>query len=102
MILDLPDRTALEEHLRGDPFFSADLFESVTVWSTRQVLPERKPGALDREIAAACIPAVPASTTVEAILAAPAAAAAAESLPLTSAPLRPTLGRLVVMSGGPD
>jgi len=46
MVLDLPDRAALDAHMRGDPFFSADLFESVTVWQTRQVFPEQMPGAL--------------------------------------------------------
>jgi len=53
MILDLPDRAALHEHMRGDPFFGADLFESVTVWATRQVVPERDPGALALELQAA-------------------------------------------------
>lgn len=53
MILDLPDRAALDAHLRGDPFFGADLFESVTVWATRQVVPEREPGGLSRELQAA-------------------------------------------------
>lgn len=53
MVLDLPDRTALDTHMRGDPFFGADLFESVTIWSTRQVIPEREPGALARELQAA-------------------------------------------------
>lgn len=53
MILDLPDRAALDSHMRGDPFFSADLFESVTVWTTRQVMPEREPGALALELQAA-------------------------------------------------
>ena len=51
MILSLPDRAALELHMRGDPFFSADLFESVGVWSSRQVVPESAPGALQAELA---------------------------------------------------
>lgn len=50
MVLELPDRAALDAHMQADPFFSADLFESVTVWSTRQVMPEREPGALEREL----------------------------------------------------
>lgn len=53
MILDLPNRAALDAHMAGDPFFGGDLFESVTVWATRQVLPEREPGALAREVDAA-------------------------------------------------
>ena len=50
MILDLPNRSALERHMRGDPFFSADLFETVTIWSSRRVIPEATPGALRAEL----------------------------------------------------
>lgn len=50
MILDLPDRAALERHMRDDPFFSADLFETVTIWSSRQVIPEATSGALRAEL----------------------------------------------------
>jgi uncharacterized protein YciI len=50
MILSLPDRAALDRHMKGDPFFGADLFETVTVWESRQVLPERIPGALLAEL----------------------------------------------------
>lgn len=53
MILRLPDRAALDAHMQGDPFFAADLFESVSIWATRQVMPEAEPGALDRELEAA-------------------------------------------------
>lgn len=49
MILDLPSREALEAHMQGDPFFSEGLFETVIIWATRQVMPEREPGALSRE-----------------------------------------------------
>lgn len=57
MILDLPDRAALQAHMDVDPFFGADLFESVTVWQTRQVIPETQPGGLERELAAAVVAA---------------------------------------------
>jgi uncharacterized protein YciI len=50
MILDVPDRAALDAHIAGDPFFSSDLFESVTVWASRQVLPERGAGGLRAEM----------------------------------------------------
>lgn len=53
MILDLPDRAALDAHMQSDPFFGADLFASVTIWASRQVVPELKPGGLERELAAA-------------------------------------------------
>lgn len=51
MILSLPDRAALDQHLLGDPFFNADLFESVTIWSSKQVVPELTPNALQSELA---------------------------------------------------
>jgi hypothetical protein len=50
MILDLPDRAALDAHMRADPFFSAGLFESVTIWTSQQVVPETAPGGLRAEI----------------------------------------------------
>ena len=50
MILRAADRAQLDEHLRGDPFFAADLFASVTVWASRQVFPETVAGALDKEL----------------------------------------------------
>jgi uncharacterized protein len=53
MILELPDRAALDAHMEGDPFFGAGLFESVSIWSTRQVMPEAESGALARELSAA-------------------------------------------------
>ena len=53
MILDLPDRAALRAHMEGDPYFGADLFESVKIWATRQVMPETQPGGLERELTAA-------------------------------------------------
>jgi uncharacterized protein len=53
MIVDLPDRAALDGHLREDPFFSSGLFQTVNVWNSQQVVPEREPGALMRELKAA-------------------------------------------------
>jgi len=50
MIVRAESRAELEQHMRGDPFFNADLFESVTIWTTRQVLPETTAGALRAEI----------------------------------------------------
>lgn len=49
MIISAADRAALQRHMDGDPFFASGLFESVTVWTSRQVLPEVVPGALARE-----------------------------------------------------
>jgi len=50
MILDLPDRSALDAHLAADPFFGCGLFQFVQVWQTSQVVPESACGALSREI----------------------------------------------------
>jgi len=36
--------------MQGDPYFSADLFESVTIWASRQVIPETIPGSLGTEV----------------------------------------------------
>jgi len=51
MIVSVADRAALDLHMRADPFFAADLFETITVWASRQVVPEREPGALQVELA---------------------------------------------------
>jgi hypothetical protein len=53
MILELPDRAALDRHMAADPFFSAGLFYVVNVWQSQQVVPEASPGALARELATA-------------------------------------------------
>ena len=50
MILDMPDRAALDEHMRRDPYFRDEVFASVTVWATRQVVPDVTPGALAAEL----------------------------------------------------
>ena len=50
MILDLPDRAALEAHLAADPFFSSGLFQTVQVWQSAQIVPEATPGALRAEL----------------------------------------------------
>jgi len=50
MIISAPDRAGLERHMQGDPYFGADLFESVTIWASRQVIPETVPGALRNEL----------------------------------------------------
>jgi uncharacterized protein YciI len=50
MILDLPDRAALDAHLAADPFFGCGLFQVVQVWQTGQIVPETTPGALRAEL----------------------------------------------------
>jgi uncharacterized protein YciI len=50
MILELPDRAALDAHMAADPFFRSGLFQQVHVWQTSQIVPERAPGRLRDEI----------------------------------------------------
>jgi len=50
IVLSLPDRTALERYMDEDPYFRCDLFESITVWPSRQVIPETSPGSLAGEL----------------------------------------------------
>ncbi|MBP7669923.1 MAG: YciI family protein [Ferrovibrio sp.] len=51
MILDFPDRAALDKHLAQDPYFREPVFESVQIHETRWIVPEMQPGALAAEIA---------------------------------------------------
>lgn len=51
IVLTLPDRAALDDYLRSDPYFRDQVFASVTIWPTRQVAPESERGALAAELA---------------------------------------------------
>ena len=48
-VFDLPDRAALEAYLAGDPYFNPGIFESVEIWESRWMAPEREPGFLAAE-----------------------------------------------------
>ncbi|HEX8064514.1 MAG TPA: YciI family protein [Allosphingosinicella sp.] len=48
-IFDLPDRAALDAYLGGDPYFNPGIFESVEIWESRWMVPEREPGFLAAE-----------------------------------------------------
>ena len=50
IVLSLPDRGALERYMNEDPYFRCDLFESITVWPSRQVIPQTTPGLLATEL----------------------------------------------------
>jgi uncharacterized protein YciI len=50
MVMDFPDRPALDAYLAGDPYFQSGMFASVAVWPSRQIFPEVVPGALQREL----------------------------------------------------
>jgi uncharacterized protein len=50
IVLSLPDRAALDAYMSGDPYFRDNVFASVTVWPSRQVIPEAQPGLLAAEL----------------------------------------------------
>jgi len=51
MVLDLPDRAALDAHMAKDPYFREPVFETVEIFQTRQIVPETVPGSLEAELA---------------------------------------------------
>ncbi len=51
MILDLPDRAALEGFLAEEPYSRSKLYEAMIIRRTRRVVPEVEPGALADELA---------------------------------------------------
>jgi uncharacterized protein YciI len=52
MVLDLPDRAALDAHMAHDPYFAdGGIFGSVEIFESRQIVPELVPGSLDAELA---------------------------------------------------
>lgn len=52
-VFDVPDRAALDAYLAGDPYFDPGIFESVEIWESRWMVPEREPGFLAAEAARA-------------------------------------------------
>ncbi|HEX2764790.1 MAG TPA: YciI family protein [Allosphingosinicella sp.] len=48
-IFDLMDRASLDAYLAGDPYFDPGIFESVEIWESRWMVPEREPGFLAAE-----------------------------------------------------
>jgi uncharacterized protein YciI len=48
-VFDLPDRAALDAYLALDPYFNPGIFESVEIWESRWMVPEREPGFLAAE-----------------------------------------------------
>ena len=51
MVLDLPDRAALDAHMARDPYFVQGIFGSVEIFESRQIVPEVTPGSLEAELA---------------------------------------------------
>jgi uncharacterized protein len=50
LVMSFASRAALDEYVSGDPYFRDEVFASVTIWPSRQVVPETTPGALAAEI----------------------------------------------------
>ena len=48
-VFDVPDRAALDAYLAGDPYFRESIFESIQIWESRWIVPEREPGFLQAE-----------------------------------------------------
>ena len=48
-VFDVPDRAALDSYLADDPYFNPGIFESVEIWESRWMVPEREPGFLAAE-----------------------------------------------------
>lgn len=51
VVLDLPDRAAVDAFLTSEPYARAGLFGEVEVVRLRQMLPESRPGLLEDELA---------------------------------------------------
>ncbi len=50
-VFDVADRAALDAYLAEDPYFSdGGIFETVEIWESRQMVPEREPGFLAAEV----------------------------------------------------
>lgn len=50
LVLRLPDRAALDEYMGGDPYFRGNVFASVIIWPSRQMVPEIVVGTLAAEL----------------------------------------------------
>ncbi len=48
-VLDLPDRSALDSYMADDPYFTPGIFETVEIFESRWMVPEREPGSLRAE-----------------------------------------------------
>jgi uncharacterized protein YciI len=48
-VLDLPDRAGLDAYMAEDPYFTPGIFETIEVYESRWMVPEREPGALRAE-----------------------------------------------------
>ena len=49
-VFDFADREALDSHLAADPYFAEGIFETVEIFESRWMVPEREPGFLAAEV----------------------------------------------------
>ena len=52
-VFDVADRAALDAYLAGDPYFTRPIFETIEIYESRWMVPEREPGFLAAEAARA-------------------------------------------------
>ena len=52
-VFDFPHRAALDAHLARDPYFAEGIFESIEIYESRLMVPEKEPGFLLAEAARA-------------------------------------------------
>jgi hypothetical protein len=52
-VFDVPDRATLDAHLAEDPYVAHQIFETVEIYESRWMVPEREPGFLQAEAAKA-------------------------------------------------
>jgi uncharacterized protein YciI len=48
-IFDVPDRAAIDGYMAEDPYFTPGIFETVEIYESRWMVPEREPGFLRAE-----------------------------------------------------
>ena len=48
-VFDVDERAALDACLAADPYFTRPIFDTVEIYESRWMVPERKPGALAAE-----------------------------------------------------
>ena len=48
-VFDVPDRTALDAYLARDPYFTRPIFETIEIYESRWMVPERTAGFLAAE-----------------------------------------------------
>ena len=48
-VFDVADRAALDAYLAADPYFTRPIFETIEIYESRWMVPEREPGFLAAE-----------------------------------------------------